>query len=102
MTEPDNFDGPADDEAHAGGVPPGRRREIMLGVFAVVMAVVAAILAPVFGRLGGFWVVVPLVALVVISYQRRGTGFGVGVAWGCAVILVLGGGACIALIASLG
>lgn len=100
MTDPPGAEEPSGDESEDGGVDPRRRREIMLGVGAVVLAVLAALLAPAFGRFGGFWVVVPLVALVLISYERRGTGFGVGVAWGCAVILVVGGGACIALLAS--
>lgn len=87
-------DAPPPDE----GIRPGRRRAILLGVAASVVAVLAVFLAPVLGNFGGLWPIVPVIALAVISYQRRGSGFGVGVAWGCGVILVIAGGACISFL----
>ncbi len=102
MTEPEP---PPPDEtppSPPSGEPPSpeRRRAVLTGFGAAILAVAAILLAPFLGNLGALWFFLPIVALAVVAYQRRGTGFGVGAAFGCGVALLIGGGACIALLMS--
>lgn len=87
---------------------PPRGRQIAAGVGAAVLATLAVFGLPImFGGILGsglfsIWLAVPVV-LIVLGQQisrRRGSGFGLGVAWGCGIILLLAGGLCIALINS--